>query len=161
MIGEKKLRASDEARSCLDDHKTLRDRGDYDPACGTASRAAGVAAGRAGSSGSAGGSAKCLIRRLRCGLNAVPAGIRCPRMTFSFRPTSMSTAPARAASVSTLVVSWKLAAEMNDSLCRDALVMPSSSVLPRAGRGFLDLAGSLPAASAPSLASLYSDLRTT
>ena len=82
-------------------------------------------------------------------------------MTFSFRPTSVSTAPARAASVSTLVVSWKLAAEMNDSLCSDALVMPSSSVLPRAGLGRLPLAGSLPAASAASLASLNSALGTT
>ena len=50
---------------------------------------------------------------------------------------------------------------MNDSLCSDALVMPSSSVLPRAGLGFLPLAGSLPAASAASLASLNSALGTT
>ena len=50
---------------------------------------------------------------------------------------------------------------MNDSLCSDALVMPSSSVLPRAGLGFLPLAGSLPAASAASLASLNSALVTT
>jgi hypothetical protein len=67
--------------------------------------------------------------------------MRWPRMTFSFRPTSVSTAPARAASVSTLVVSWKLAGEMNDSLCSDALVMPSSSVLRARGLGFLDLPG--------------------
>ena len=33
-----------------------------------------------------------------------------------------------AASVSTLVVSWKLAAEMNDSDESEALVMPKSSV---------------------------------
>jgi hypothetical protein len=31
-------------------------------------------------------------------------------MTFSFRPTSVSIAPARAASVKTFVVSWKLTA---------------------------------------------------
>ena len=41
--------------------------------------------GASGSSG-IGGSARCLIFRFRCGLNAVPAGIRWPRMTFSFRP---------------------------------------------------------------------------
>jgi hypothetical protein len=58
----------------------------------------------------------------------------------------VSTAPARAASVRTLVVSWKLAAEMNDSDWRLALVMPRSSVLARAGLGRLPLAGSLPAA---------------
>ena len=38
------------------------------------------------STGIAGGSARCLSRRFRCGLNAVPAGIRWPRITFSFRP---------------------------------------------------------------------------
>ncbi len=37
------------------------------------------------------------------------------------------------ASVRTRVVSWKLAAEMNESVARDALVIPSSSGRPRAG----------------------------
>ena len=60
-------------------------------------------------------------------------------MTFSFRPTSVSMAPANAASVSTLVVSWKLAALMKLSLCRLALVMPSSRVLPRSGLGLFGL----------------------
>ena len=38
-----------------------------------------------------------------------------------------------AASVSTRVVSWKEAAERNDSVAREALVMPSSTRLPMAG----------------------------
>ena len=66
--------------------------------------------------------------RFRCGLNAVPAGIKCPRITFSFRPSRKSVIPAKAASVRTLVVSWKLAALMKLSLWSDALVMPRSSV---------------------------------
>ena len=40
----------------------------------------------------------------------VPAGICLPMMTFSFRPISGSTLPLIAASVRTLVVSWKDAA---------------------------------------------------
>src|ERR1035438_8972386 len=39
-----------------------------------------------------------------------------------------------AASVSTRVVSWKLAAEMKESVEGDALVMPSNIALPCAGR---------------------------
>ena len=45
--------------------------------------------------------------------------------------------PARAASVSTLVVSWKLAAEMKLLDCTAALVMPRSCVLAVAGLGLL------------------------
>ena len=49
----------------------------YDPAWGTISLGAGSGVTRVGSgSGMAGGSARCLIFRFRCGLNAVPAGIR-------------------------------------------------------------------------------------
>ena len=48
-------------------------------------------------------------------------------ITFSFSPTSWSTLPSIAASVSTLVVSWNDAAEMKHSVDSDALVMPSSS----------------------------------
>ncbi len=66
----------------------------------------------------------------------VPAGIKWPRITFSLRPTRWSVSPARAASVSTLVVSWKLAAEMKLLLCTDALVMPKQL---GAGRGRLGL----------------------
>ena len=47
-------------------------------------------------------------------------------MTFSLRPSSVSTG-LTAASVSTRVVSWKEAAEMNELVCNDALVMPSST----------------------------------
>ena len=44
----------------------------------------------------------------------VPAGISRPTMTFSFRPLRVSTLPSTAASVSTRVVSWNEAAEMNE-----------------------------------------------
>ncbi len=47
-------------------------------------------------------------------------------MTFSFNPRSSSFLPMIAASVSTRVVSWNDAAEMNESVDSDALVMPSS-----------------------------------
>ena len=57
----------------------------------------------------------------------VPAGISRPTITFSFRPSSASALPFTAASVSTRVVSWKEAAEMNERVCSDALVMPSST----------------------------------
>ena len=60
-------------------------------------------------------------------------------MTFSLRPSSLSTLPEMAASVSTLVVSWKDAAARNDSVFNDALVTPSST-----GRA---VAGSPPSAS--------------
>jgi hypothetical protein len=46
----------------------------------------------------------------------------------------VSTEPLMLASVSTRVVSWKLAAEMKLSVESDALVMPSSSGRPMAGR---------------------------
>ena len=44
----------------------------------------------------------------------VPAGISLPTITFSFSPTRSSFLPAVAASVKTLVVSWKEAAEIKD-----------------------------------------------
>ena len=47
-------------------------------------------------------------------------------MTFSLMPRRSSVLPQMAASVSTLVVSWKDDALMNDSVESDALVMPSS-----------------------------------
>jgi hypothetical protein len=59
----------------------------------------------------------------------------------------LSTLPARAASVSTLVVSWKLAAEMKLELCTAALVMPKSCVLAVADFGLAPLDGSPPKAS--------------
>ena len=82
----------------------------------------------------------------------MPAGTRWPRITFSFRPTSGSILPARAASVSTLVVSWKLAAEMKLELCTAALVMPSNCVLAVAILGLTPLAGVPPRASIWALA---------
>ena len=48
-------------------------------------------------------------------------------MTFSFRPRRSSRLPLTLASVSTRVVSWNDAAEINDSVDSDALVMPSST----------------------------------
>ena len=45
-------------------------------------------------------------------------------MMFSLSPFSSSLAPRTAASVSTLVVSWKDAAEMKDSVVKLAFVIP-------------------------------------
>jgi hypothetical protein len=56
----------------------------------------------------------------------VPAGISRPTMTFSFKPRRSSRLPMIAASVSTRVVSWNEAAEMNESVESEALVIPSS-----------------------------------
>ena len=47
-------------------------------------------------------------------------------ITFSFRPISGSTLPLIAASVRTLVVSWKEAADRKEFVARDALVIPVS-----------------------------------
>jgi prepilin-type N-terminal cleavage/methylation domain-containing protein len=76
------------------------------------------------------------IRRRRLTTEPVPAGIRRPTMTFSLRPSSVSTLPDTAASVSTRVVSWNDAAEMKERVCSEALVMPCSTALPCAGRRF-------------------------
>ena len=65
--------------------------------------------------------------RARWKARPVPAGIRRPTMTFSFRPRRPSRLPMIAASVSTRVVSWNDAAEMNESVDSDALVIPSST----------------------------------
>ena len=54
----------------------------------------------------------------------VPAGTNLPTITFSFKPFNGSPFPLIAASVNTLVVSWKDAAEMNDSVWSEALVIP-------------------------------------
>src|SRR5678810_309891 len=61
-----------------------------------------------------------------------------PTITFSFRPLSSSRLPMMAASVSTRVVSWNDAAEMNESVESDALVMPRSSGRPFAGEPLMD-----------------------
>ena len=63
----------------------------------------------------------------------VPAGISFPMITFSFSPINGSTFPLMAASVSTLVVSWKEAADKKDSVAREALVIPSKVRFPVAG----------------------------
>ena len=48
-------------------------------------------------------------------------------ITFSFSPSRWSTFPSIEASVSTFVVSWNDAAERNDSVASDALVIPRIS----------------------------------
>ena len=73
-------------------------------------------------------------------------------MTFSLSPTRLSTLPARAASVSTFVVSWKLAAEMKLELWTLAFVIPSNWVLAVAGFGLVPLDGVPPRASIWALA---------
>ena len=55
------------------------------------------------------------------------AGISFPMITFSFSPSRRSILPSIEASVSTFVVSWKEAAERNDSVASDAFVMPRIS----------------------------------
>ena len=54
-------------------------------------------------------------------------GMSLPMMTFSYRPTRWSTLPLMAASVRTLVVSWKEAAERKESVAKEALVIPIRS----------------------------------
>jgi len=56
----------------------------------------------------------------------VPAGINLPTITFSLRPSSVSVLPFIDASVRILVVSWKEAAEINDLVDNDALVIPNN-----------------------------------
>src|SRR5487761_1331540 len=63
----------------------------------------------------------------------VPAGMSLPMITFSLRPRSESDLAWIAASVSTRVVSWKEAADSQDSVASDALVMPISTGRPEAG----------------------------
>ena len=59
-------------------------------------------------------------------VNPVPAGTNLPTITFSFRPSSVSTFPLIEASVNTLVVSWNEAAYTNESVDSAAFVIPSS-----------------------------------
>ena len=56
----------------------------------------------------------------------VPAGISLPIMIFSLRPSSLSFLPLMAASVRTLVVSWNEAADRNELVASEALVIPVS-----------------------------------
>ena len=67
------------------------------------------------------------ISIVRYRFSPVAAGISFPMITFSFRPSSRSTLPSIDASVSTFVVSWKEAAERNDSVASDAFVIPRIS----------------------------------
>src|SRR6266566_2719716 len=77
----------------------------------------------------------------------VPAGISRPTMTFSLSPSRVSTLPFTAASVSTRVVSWNEAAEMNERVCSEALVIPSSTGCALAGLRPSALARSLTSSS--------------
>src|SRR3954470_15210051 len=63
----------------------------------------------------------------------VPAGISLPMITFSLSPSRLSLLPWIAASVSTLVVSWKEAADSHDSVASEALVMPMRTGRAEAG----------------------------
>ena len=63
-------------------------------------------------------------------------------MTFSFRPRNKSLRPAKAASVSTRVVSWKEAADMKDSVEDAALAIPNNNGSAVAGRAPLWTASS-------------------
>ena len=56
----------------------------------------------------------------------VPAGISLPTITFSLSPRSSSRLAIIAASVNTLVVSWKEAAEINELVDKLALVIPNN-----------------------------------
>ena len=60
-------------------------------------------------------------------------GINLPTITFSFKPWSVSVFPLIEASVNTLVVSWNEAADKNDGVSRDALVIPKIIGLATAG----------------------------
>ena len=64
----------------------------------------------------------------------MPAGIKRPIVTFSFRLRRWSIFPEMDASVRTRVVSWNDAAEMNESVESDAFVIPSSIGYAVAGR---------------------------
>ena len=55
-------------------------------------------------------------------------------ISFSFKPCNVSTFPLIAASVKTRVVSWKDAADKNDSVSRAALVIPNTNGDATAGR---------------------------
>ena len=63
----------------------------------------------------------------------MPAGISLPTITFSFNPSKLSTLPLIDASVRTRVVSWKEAAEINEFVCKDALVIPKRTLSKIAG----------------------------
>ena len=77
----------------------------------------------------------------------VPAGMRRPTMTFSFKPSKVSVLPLTAASVNTRVVSWKEAAEMNERVCNDALVIPRRTGVPEAGFFLAAIASALASSS--------------
>ena len=54
-------------------------------------------------------------------------------ITFSFNPSNGSTFPLIAASVKIRVVSWNEAADKNESVSREAFVIPSNTGFPKAG----------------------------
>jgi hypothetical protein len=58
--------------------------------------------------------------------NPVPAGINLPIITFSFRPTSLSSFPLIAAFISIFVVFWNDAAERKLFLYRDTSEIPNT-----------------------------------
>ena len=60
----------------------------------------------------------------------VPAGIRRPIITFSFRPRSLSICPFEAALIKTFVVYWKDADESQDEVVRATSEIPSIMLEP-------------------------------
>ena len=66
----------------------------------------------------------CFGRMLRYAGAPVPAGIILPMMIFSFKPCKWSTLPFNAASVNTLLDSWKDAADKKLSVVKLAFVIP-------------------------------------
>src|SRR5690625_4377137 len=81
----------------------------------------------AASSSSSGSGISCITSTSSKPLTPVPAGIRFPTITFSFNPLRKSWLAPIAAVLSTFVVSWNDAAEIQDEVPRDALVIPSRS----------------------------------
>ena len=69
----------------------------------------------------------------------VPAGTNLPTITFSLSPSNVSVFPLIEASVKTLVVSWKDAAEINEFVCKEAFVIPKRTLSKIAGFSFLIL----------------------
>src|SRR6185369_10669203 len=91
----------------------------------TATSSAGVTRTNVGGAYVGDFSSSTTCKRLYAG-RPVPAGMSRPMMTFSLMPRRSSVLPQIAASVRTLVVSWKDDALMKDSVDSDAFVIPSN-----------------------------------
>ena len=63
----------------------------------------------------------------------VPAGTNLPTITFSFNPSKVSTLPFIEASVKNSCCFLKEAAEINEFVCKEALVIPNKILSKTAG----------------------------